>query len=251
MKKKEILFVMLGVLCLACTYLPSVEGMMDIIDIIDMAKDTKIKSVNETELRNYAEEKFAEKYGKKFEVLDVYSYNFMFSRDYNIKCVDDGVEFQANIAIKDGFEITRENYLLYKYFDDAQNEINNYIGCYFENYKLVANDKSERITDELPFDTPADLSYEELKERKNLSYTVYILIPEDTNFSDEEWSAIEEKFADSEEKNTYKEDMNLRVHFAVFSVPSEMYHQLELMTSFDEFRRLQNNKENNMQLLIS
>ena len=91
-----------------------------------------------------------------------------------MKCLDDGIEFQAHVSV-DTNQVEEENYLLQKYFDG---------------YKLV---KMMGISEYLPFETSPDLSYEELKRLGHFTTKFYILIPEDTVFSDEEWSMVTEK----------------------------------------------------------
>ncbi|MDE5883495.1 MAG: hypothetical protein K2H29_00205, partial [Oscillospiraceae bacterium] len=137
----------------------------------------------------------------------------------------------------------------YKYYDEIQNNVIDYVDQYFEDYKLVTKDKTERITEDLPFDTPAYLSYEELKEGGFLSPSFHILIPENTIFSEEEWSILTEKIASSNEytddnyiRSAYKKDINFGVYFMVFRVPDDVYQDLEFITTFDEFRKLKNNQ---------
>ncbi|MDE6003787.1 MAG: hypothetical protein K2G88_00165 [Oscillospiraceae bacterium] len=251
MRKKLILFLVLGILCCCC----SSCGMIAQLALVgyELTKDdtSETKNIDE-ELAIYVEEQFAEKYGKKFEFLNVYSYNFMFSRDCNIKCVDDGIEFQANVYIKDYYKVERENYLIYKYFDEIQNDVIDYVDQYFEDYKLVTTDKTDEIklyNNSIPFENSSfDLSYEELKQIGNISTDCYIFIPEDTVFSDEEWTILIEKIASYNEYTNddyigraYKKDINLGIYFMVFRIPNEMYHDLEFITTFDEFRKLKEN----------
>ena len=256
MRKKLMLFMVLGVLCWCCSSCGTIGRIAQLVLIgyestyestKDNTSETKRDKQDEA-LAIYVEEQFAEKYGKEFEFLNVYSYNFMFSRDCNIKCVDDGIEFQAHVYIYDDYEVQKENHLLYKYFDEIQNDVIDYVDQYFEDYKLVTKDRTERITEDLPFDIPADLSYEELKEEGFLSPSFHILIPEDTVFSDEEWSILTEKIASSNEytdddyiRGAYKKDINFGVYFMVYRIPNEMYNDLEFMTDFVEFGKLGKN----------
>ncbi len=257
MRKKLMLFVVLSVLCLCCSSCGIVgqSALRAIKMSYELAYESTEENTSETkmskqdeELAIYVEEQFAEKYGKEFEFLNIYSTSFMFSRDCNIKCVDDGIEFQASVHIKDYYEVESENYLLYKYFDDAQNDVIRYTNQYFDEHKLVTRDKTDRITKELPFDTSAELSYEELEALMSLDF--YILIPEDTVFSEEEWAIMIEKFASSSEyvdddeyvENDYREDINLKIYFSVYRVPNDVYQDLEFITTFDEFRKLKNNQ---------
>ena len=257
MRKKLMLFVVLGVLCWCCSSCGIVgQSALRAVKIgYELTKDntSETKETNgmdkqDQALAIYLEEQFAKKYGKEFEFLNIYSTSFMFSRDCNIKCVDDGIEFQASVHIKDYYEVESENYLLYKYFDDAQNDVISYVNQYFDEHKLVTRDKTDRIIKELPFDTSADLSYEEVKAFMSLDF--YILIPEDTVFTDEEWDIMIEKFASSSEyvdddeyvESDYREDINLKIYFNVYRVPKDVYQDLEFMTTFDEFRKLKNNQ---------
>lgn len=239
MKKKLILFLISAVLPFCC----SSCGIIDIASQLESADSSETKISSEEEFANYVEQQFKEKYDKEFELIGFSSPFMSISRDCDIKCVDDGIEFQATVHSKDYYEVERENYLLYKHFDDIQDEVVSYVGQYFNDYKLVANDISEG----LPFEVSADVSYDELKDimyDNNCSVSFRILIPEDTVFSETEWSTLVEKVASSNEytdddyiRGAYKRDINLEVYLTVFRTPNEVYNNLEFIITGDEYFR--------------
>ena len=197
----------------------------------------------EEEFVNYVEQQFEEKYGKEFEFIGFSSPFISVSRDCNLKCIDDGIEFQATVHSKDYYEVESENYLLYKYFNNIQDEVVGYVGQYFNNYKIVINDISEK----LPFEVSADVSYDELKDvmyNNNCSVSFRILIPEDTVFSETEWNTLVEKIASSNEytnddmiRGAYKRDIHLEVYLTVFRIPNEVYDNLGFSITGDEYFR--------------
>ncbi|MBD5144253.1 MAG: hypothetical protein HDT22_11755 [Ruminococcus sp.] len=242
MRKKLILFMGLGILCCCCSSCGIITELA--LAGYELTKDntseTKI-SYEEEQFENYVEEQFAEKYGKEFELLD-FKWGLMAAvKNCNMKCLDDGIEFQAHVSV-DTNQVEEENYLLQKYFDDVQNDVIDYVNQYFDGYKLV---KMMGISKYLPFETSSNLSYEELKKLGHFTTKFYILIPEDTVFSDEEWSMITEKIASSNEytedddkRSPYKEDINLKIDFSVYCLPNDVYHDLEFVINIIEFRKL-------------
>lgn len=239
MKKKSVLLFIATILFFCC----SSCGIIDIAAQLGNTDSSETTNSSKNEFALYVEQQFEEKYGKEFELIGFSSPFMSISRDCDIKCVDDGIEFQATVHSKDYYEVERENYLLYKYFDSMQDEVVSYVGQYFNDYKLVAND----ISEELPFEVSADVSYDELKNimyDNDCSVSFRILIPEDTVFSETEWNTLVEKIASSNEytdddyiRGAYKRDINLEVYLTVFRTPNEVYNNLEFIITEDEYFR--------------
>ena len=245
MKKKLMLFLILVVLNFCCSSCSTFEITHQAYELYKTG-DTEpfeTKSNFEEDFVNYVEQQFKEKYGKEFKLLGFHSPFMSISRDCDMKCIDDGIEFQATVHSKDYYEVEKENYLLYKYFSNIQDEIVGYVGQYFSNYKIVADDISEK----LPFEVSADVSYDELKNimyNNNCSVSFRILIPEDTVFSETEWNTLVEKIASSNEytnddinRGAYKRDINLEVYLTVFRLPNEVYNNLESIITEEEYFR--------------
>lgn len=186
------------------------------------------------------------KYDKKFEVLGGGAPLMSVFQTCDVRCIDDGIEFKARLHDKDYLEVESENYLCYKYLDDITQEVKQYTNKYIKDYKLVVSGTSF----DLPFNTKADLSYDEYKKylKENdifIPYYYCILIPEDKQFTDDEWKVLIDKFAsdrgyiedyvdDDYKIDTFREDIGLDIDFPIFKTPKERYDLADkIMSSYE------------------
>ena len=86
----------------------------------------------------------------------------------------------------------------------------------------------------MPFSTAPDLTYDELKQETFFECSVYI--SEERSFTDEEMEILNEKFASSTAesyehsdiiKSYHKEELNMNVNFRVYTVPQEIYEEMD------------------------
>lgn len=189
-------------------------------------------SAPKSSARIFLEEELEKKYGMDFEILGGGSVGLLsVAQDCDVRCVEDGIEFEATLHTKDYYEVVSENYLRHKYLPQVQEDIEAYLKKYLSDFKFVeirANDK------ELPFNTSPNLTYEELKQHTDFSCDVYI--SDQRIFSNEEMSLLFEKFASAttlpaDETDTtikfYREELNMKVKFYVYTVPQEVYDEIE------------------------
>ena len=216
--KKIISFLILAVLNFCC----SSCGVMDIANQLSDTDTSETKISSEEEFVNYVEQQFLEKYGKNFELLGFYSPFMSIKRECDIKCVDDGIEFQAVVHSKDYYEVESENYLCHKYLNQVQEDIESYMNHYLSDYKYVSINVDSI---KLPFDTSPDLTYEEF--RKAAAFGCVIYFCNDRTFSDEEMKIIENKFGGYGTEKNYKEEIDLRVNFHIYLIPKDTYNQFE------------------------
>lgn len=213
--------------CIACLLLVGCYP-----DIYYDSGDSNEITVPKNSARIFLEEELEKKYGMDFEVLGGGSAGLLsVAKDCDVRCVEDGVEFEATVHTKDYYEVVSENYLRHKYLPQVQEDIEAYLKKYLSDFKFVeirANDK------ELPFNTSPNLTYEELKQHTYFTCDVYI--SDQRIFSNEEMSLLFEKFASAttlpadETKNNmefYREELNMKVKFYVYTVPQEVYDKMD------------------------
>ncbi|MBR4021174.1 MAG: hypothetical protein IKI94_01030 [Ruminococcus sp.] len=189
-------------------------------------------SAPKSSARIFLEEELEKKYGMDFEILGGGSVGLLsVAQDCDVRCVEDGIEFEATLHTKDYYEVVSENYLRHKYLPQVQEDIEAYLKKYLSDFKFVeirANDK------ELPFNTSPNLTYEELKQHTDFTCDVYI--SDQRIFSNEEMSLLFEKFASAttlptDETDTtikfYKDELNMKVKFYIYTVPQEVYDEIE------------------------
>ena len=194
--------------------------------------DSNETTVHTSSVFVFLEEELEKKYGKDFEVLGGGSVGLLsVATDCDVRCVEDGIEFEATVHTKDYYEVVSENYLRHKYLPQVQEDIEAYLKKYLSDFKFVeirANDK------ELPFNTSPNLTYEELKQHTDFTCDVYI--SDQRIFSNEEMSLLFEKFASAttlpaDETDTtikfYKDELNMKVKFYIYTVPQEVYDKME------------------------
>lgn len=186
-------------------------------------------SSNTSTLKNYVIESLEEKYGMEFEIVKGSAPLLTTAVDFDVKCVDDGVLFGATVQIKDTREMISENYLCYKYKDDFIGEFDDYASQFFDEYKL--GNSGVLTFGELPFDTPSDLLYSEVKERmveKPISYNIEIYIPDTSELTQEDIDMLSNKF--SNEGGWYKSDLGMNVDVMIFTFLREDYDALDSYT---------------------
>lgn len=218
MKKKLILFLISAVLPFCC----SSCGIIDIAAQLSNTDSSETKISSEEEFTNYVEQQFEEKYGKEFELIGFSSPFMSISRDCDIKCVDDGIEFQATVHSKDYYEVEKENYLCYKYLNQMRSDIELYMNNYLYDYKYVSI-KIDSIKS--PFETSHDLTYEEL--RKLVYFECIIYMCNDRIFSDDEMKIMEDKFGGYGTEENYKEEIDMRVNFHIYLISKDIYNKFE------------------------
>ena len=179
----------------------------------------------------FLEEELEKKYGMDFEVLGGSAGFMSIAKDCDVRCVEDGIEFEATVHTKDYYEVVSENYLRHKYLPQVQEDIEAYLKKYLSDFKFVeirANDI------ELPFNTSPNLTYEELKQQTYFYCNVYI--SDDRIFNEEEMSLLFEKFASDTTSSTdetdvtmnfYKDELNMKVKFYIYTIPQEVYDEIE------------------------
>ena len=179
----------------------------------------------------FLEEELEKKYGMDFEVLGGSAGFMSIAKDCDVRCVEDGVEFEATVHTKDYYEVVSENYLRHKYLPQVQEDIEAYLKKYLSDFKFVeirANDK------ELPFNTSPNLTYEELKQHTDFTCDVYI--SDQRIFSNEEMSLLFEKFASATTlpadetdvtMNFYRDELNMKVKFYIYTIPQEVYDEID------------------------
>ncbi len=180
----------------------------------------------------FLEEELEKKYGMDFEVLGGGSAGLLsVAKDCDVRCVEDGIEFEATVHTKDYYEVVSENYLRHKYLPQVQEDIEAYLKKYLSDFKFVeikANDI------ELPFNTSPNLTYEELKQHTYFTCDVYI--SDQRIFSNEEMSLLFEKFASTTTNSTdktdvtmdyYRDELNMKVKFYIYTIPQEVYDEIE------------------------
>ena len=163
MKKKLILLlisVFISFFCSSCSTFEIAHQAYELYKTGD-TEPFETKSNFEEDFVNYVEQQFKEKYGKEFKLLGFHSPFMSVSRDCDMKCIDDGIEFQATVHSKDYYEVESEDYLCYKYMNEIENDVDSYVSEYFTDFKLISLDM---IGGGLSFDTNANSNYEELKD---------------------------------------------------------------------------------------
>ncbi len=188
-------------------------------------------SVPKNSARIFLKEELEKKYGMEFEILGGSAGFMSIAEDCDVRCVEDGVEFQATVHTKDYYEVVSENYLRHKYLPQVQADLEAYMKKYLSDFKYV---EIRANTKEMPFSTPPDLTYDELKQETHFECSVYI--SEERAFTDEEIEILAEKFssstAESNEysdiiKSYYKEELNMNVNFRFYTVPQEIYDEMD------------------------
>ncbi len=187
--------------------------------------------VHKSNAHAFLKEELEKKYAMEFEILGGSGGLMSIAEDCDVRCVDDGIEFQATLHTKDYYEVVSENYLRHKYLPQVQDEIEAYLKTYLSDFKFIeirADDK------ELPFDTSPNLTCEELKQQTYFLCDVYI--SEDRTFTDDEMSLLFEKFgSDTTDPNSktdiptgyYRNELNINVKFYVYTVPQDVYEKMD------------------------
>lgn len=242
MKKKIILFLISTVLPFCC----SSCGIIDIAAQLSNADSSETKISSEEEFNNYVEQQFEEKYGKKFELIGFSSPFMSISRNCDIKCVDDGIEFQATVHSKDYYEIERENYLCYKYVNEIENDVENYVSKYFTDFKLV---RFNMTGSKLPFDTEPNLDYEKLKKImiKNSVRLQYGIIFNNTiKLSSEQEKSINNdilrRYEDNTDVDFFRAEINLNVSFGVYRFSEDIYDEMSCHINEEQFHQYKSAK---------
>ncbi|MBR4319943.1 MAG: hypothetical protein IKP69_07860 [Oscillospiraceae bacterium] len=227
MKKKLVLLLISAVLSLCCSSCSTFEVVRQAYEMYKTGNTEpfETKTNFEEDFVNYVESQFKEKYGKEFKLLGFHSPFMSISRDCDMKCVDDGIEFQATVHSKDYYEVESENYLCHKYLNQVQEDIHSYMNQYLSDYKYA---EINIDSTELPFSTSPDLTYEEF--RKSTYFYEVICFCNDRNFSDEEMKLIEDKFGGYGTEKNYKEEIDMRVNFRIYLIPEDAYNRLETCT---------------------
>jgi len=179
----------------------------------------------------FLEEELEKKYGKDFEILGGSAGFMSIAKDCDVRCVEDGIEFEATVHTKDYYEVVSENYLRHKYLPQVQEDIEAYLKKYLSDFKYV---EVRADTEELPFNTSPNLTYEELKQHTDFS--CYVYISDQRIFSNEEMSLLFEKFASDTTSSTdetdvtmkfYRDEINMKVKFYIYTIPQEVYDEIE------------------------
>ena len=240
MKKKLVLFLISAVLPFCC----SSCGIIDIATQLSNTDSSETKISSEEEFTNYVEQQFEEKYGKEFELIGFSSPFMSISRDCDIRCVDDGIEFQATVHSKDYYEVESENYLCYKYMNEIENDVDSYVSEYFTDFKLAYFDT---IGGKLSFDTDANSSYEELKDalvRDSVHFQFWVLIREDCEISEETWEKVAQdiysRYEGNVDVNAYKSDINLFLYLSIDKVSSDFYEPLPKHINREQYYQYKN-----------
>lgn len=212
--------------CIACLLL--VGCYPDIhYDLGDSNKTT----VHTSSVFVFLEEELEKKYGKDFEILGGSAGFMSIAKDCDVRCVEDGIEFEATVHTKDYYEVVSENYLRHKYLPQVQEDVETYIKAYLTDFKYV---EVRADTKELPFITSPDLTYEELKQKTYFECTIFI--SDKRVVTDEEMKLLIEKFASSSkyipegnagDVNTYREELGMDVRFYIFKVDDDIYEALD------------------------
>ena len=166
-----------------------------------------------------------------FEVLGGSAGFMSIAKDCDVRCVEDGIEFEATVHTKDYYEVVSENYLRHKYLPQVQEDIEAYLKKYLSDFKYV---EVRADTEEFPFITSPDLTYEELKQKTYFECTIFI--SDKRVVTDEEMKLLIEKFASSSkyipegnagDVNTYREELGMDVRFYIFKVDDDIYEALD------------------------
>lgn len=188
-------------------------------------------SVPKSSARVFLKEELEEKYGMEFEIMGGSIGMMSIAEDCDVRCVEDGIEFQATLRTKDYYEVVSENYLRHKYLPQVQEEIEAYLETYLSDFKFIEITADEK---ELPFNTSPNLTYEELKQQTYFVCDVYI--SDDRIFDKEELTLLFEKFSSNttssanETDNTtgyYRNEINMKVKFYVYTVPQKVYDGMQ------------------------
>ncbi len=237
MKKKLILFLISAVLPFCC----SSCGIIDIAAQLSNTDSSETKISSEEEFTNYVEQQFEEKYGKEFEVIGFSSPFMSISRDCDIKCIDDGIEFQATVHSKDYYEVESENYLCYKYMDEIENDVESYVSNYFTDFKLV---RFNMTGGRLSFDTEPNLSYENLKEimiKSGVRLQYGIIFNNTIELSSEQEETINKDILRKYEDNAYNDffrcEIDLNVSFGIYRFSENIYNKMPLHMNEEQFHQ--------------
>ena len=212
--------------CIACLLLVGCYP-----DIYYDLGDSNETTVHTSSVFVFLEEELEKKYGKDFEILGGSAGFMSIAKDCDVRCVEDGVEFEATVHTKDYYEVVSENYLRHKYLPQVQEDIEAYLKKYLSDFKFVEI-RANGI--ELPFNTSPNLTYEELKQQTYFYCNVYI--SDDRIFNEEEMSLLFEKFASATTlpadetdvtMNFYRDELNMKVKFYIYTIPQEMYDEIE------------------------
>lgn len=188
-------------------------------------------SVPKSSARIFLKEELEKKYGMEFEILGGSIGMMSIAEDCDVRCVEDGIEFQATLRTKDYYEVVSENYLRHKYLPQVQEDIETYLKTYLSDFKFIEIRADEK---ELPFNTSPNLTYEELKQQTYFVCDVYI--SDDRIFGKEEMSLLFEKFASNTTSSAneidttigyYRDELNMKVKFYVYTVPQKVYAGME------------------------
>lgn len=200
-------------------------------DIYYDSGDSNETTVHTSSVFVFLEEELEKKYGMDFEILGGSAGFMSIAEDCDVRCVEDGVEFEATVHTKDYYEVVSENYLRHKYLPQVQEDIEAYLKKYLSDFKFV---EVRADTEELPFNTSPNLTYEELKQKTNFECTIFI--SDKRAVTDEEMKLLIEKFASSikyipegtaENLNTYREELGMDVWFEIFKVDDDVYEELD------------------------
>ena len=216
---------------LFCAYIACLLLVICYPDIHYDSGDSNEITVPKNSARIFLEEELEKKYGMDFEILGGSAGFMSIAEDCDVRCVEDGVEFEATVHTKDYYEVVSENYLRHKYLPQVQEDIEAYLKKYLSDFKFVEIYADER---ELPFDTSPNLTYEELKQ--HTYFTCYVYISDQRIFSNEEMSLLFEKFASTTTNSTdktdvtmnyYRDELNMKVKFYINTVPQKKYDEIE------------------------
>ncbi len=187
-------------------------------------------STNTSTLKDYVVKSLEEKYGLKFEVLSGSSPMMTTSVDFDVKCIDNGVEFEATVRIKDKREMISENYLCKKYKNDFVNELKDYVSDFFTDFKL--GNSGVLVLGELPFDTKSSLSYREVKAKMvecHVTYQIEIYIPDSEQLTQTDVDMLRDKFS-NKAVGWYKSDLKMNLNATIYTFPKEDYDVLDIFT---------------------
>lgn len=209
------------------------------------SQEPEAKEKKEPTLREKGEiyliEELEKKYNKEFELVSMDSLFVSDSTSCVVRCIDDGIEFEARLHLRHYLEVESENYLCYKYLENVENDVIEYTKKYISDFKIV----SLGFTHGYSYDDPVDITYEEFKEFLPC-YSFKIMIPTNTELTDEEWDIIVEKFVSSDEyvdievDDYFREEIDLHIKFSIYKVYVDRYERLDFNMNGEEYRQLCN-----------
>ena len=204
------------------------------------SQEPEAKEKKEPTLREKGEiyliEELEKKYNKEFELVSMDSLFVSDSTSCVVRCIDDGIEFEANLHLRNYLEVESDNYLYYTHLEEIKQDCIDYFGEYFDEFKIIVG----QPTREISFSINADISYEDLKtqmKKDGVLTSIDVVISRPFSLTDEELKIIQRDLPDFHDDNGYyREKLGLYLFSYVVSVPQEVYLSIPEVSGKDFYK---------------